>query len=160
MLAFYSYQAVLLCPDYLEPGYKARIDVGLNHMYRGSLCNHITSDTVYPYAGMVISKKEKNFPSLPFPLNNTIHCTFLESPIRHCVLRNAVNLSYYHILSLSLPPSLFIFSHAILQQLDAVKPDGALNEALRQVGLADVILVNKIDLVTKEQLFAIKERIR
>ena len=46
-----------------------------------------------------------------------------------------------------------------MQQLDAVKPDGALNEALRQVGLADVILINKIDLVTKEQLTAIKERI-
>ena len=41
-----------------------------------------------------------------------------------------------------------------------MKPDGALNEALRQVGLADVILVNKIDLVTKEQLSAIKQRIR
>lgn len=47
-----------------------------------------------------------------------------------------------------------------MQQLDAVKPDGALNEALRQVGLADVILVNKIDLVTKEQLSTIKQRIR
>ena len=46
------------------------------------------------------------------------------------------------------------------QQLDEVKPDGALNEALRQVGLADVILVNKIDLVSKEQLSAIKQRIR
>ena len=46
------------------------------------------------------------------------------------------------------------------QQLDEVKPDGALNEALRQVGLADVILVNKIDLVTKELLSDIKQRIR
>lgn len=52
------------------------------------------------------------------------------------------------------------FSHTRLQQLDAVKPDGALNEALRQVGLADVILLNKIDLVTKEQLSTIKQRVR
>ena len=41
-----------------------------------------------------------------------------------------------------------------------MKPDGALNEALRQVGLADVILINKTDLVTKEQLVEIRERIR
>lgn len=47
-----------------------------------------------------------------------------------------------------------------VQQLDEVKPDGSLNEALRQVGLADVILINKIDLVTKQQLAAIRQRIR
>lgn len=41
-----------------------------------------------------------------------------------------------------------------------MKPDGSLNEALRQVGLADVILVNKTDLVTKQQLAAIRQRIR
>ena len=60
----------------------------------------------------------------------------------------------------SVKPDAYIFPHTRLQQLDAVKPDGALNEALRQVGLADVILLNKIDLVTKEQLSTIKQRVR
>lgn len=113
-------------------------------------------------------------------MNNKLHSTFLESPTCgvHAVLRNAVNLAITTSLPLSLPPCVFfpmdawmeqldsvkpdvyIFPHTRLQQLDAVKPDGALNEALRQVGLADVILLNKIDLVTKEQLSTIKQRVR
>ena len=51
-------------------------------------------------------------------------------------------------------------NYMCMQQLDEVKPDGSLNEALRQVGIADVILINKIDLVTTEQLAAIRQRIR
>lgn len=51
-------------------------------------------------------------------------------------------------------------NYTYIQQLDEVKPDGSLNEALRQVGLADVILINKTDLVTTEQLAAIRQRIR
>ncbi|XP_064386775.1 zinc-regulated GTPase metalloprotein activator 1-like [Halichondria panicea] len=45
------------------------------------------------------------------------------------------------------------------QQLDEKKQDGSVNEAIRQVALADIILVNKTDLVTKQQLEAIKSRI-
>ena len=54
----------------------------------------------------------------------------------------------------------YTYKYNIIQQLDEVKPDGSLNEALKQVGLADVILINKIDLVSKEQLAAIRQRIR
>jgi len=40
--------------------------------------------------------------------------------------------------------------------LDEIKPDGAVNEALQQVAFADKILLNKIDLVTPEQLAKLK----
>lgn len=47
-----------------------------------------------------------------------------------------------------------------LQQLDEKKQDSVLNEALRQVALADILLLNKIDLVTEKQLDDVSKRIR
>mmetsp|Transcript_11987 Transcript_11987/g.14980 ORF Transcript_11987/g.14980 Transcript_11987/m.14980 type:complete len:347 (+) Transcript_11987:80-1120(+) len=43
--------------------------------------------------------------------------------------------------------------------LDEKKPDGSINEALQQVAFADKILLNKIDLVTKEEKEAVKARL-
>jgi len=43
-----------------------------------------------------------------------------------------------------------------LQQLTEEKPDGMLNEAVRQVAFADRIIVNKTDLVTEEQLVGLE----
>ncbi|XP_030049694.1 COBW domain-containing protein 1 [Microcaecilia unicolor] len=43
-----------------------------------------------------------------------------------------------------------------LQHLTEVKPDGLINEATRQVALADLILINKTDLVSPEELTAVK----
>jgi G3E family GTPase len=48
----------------------------------------------------------------------------------------------------------------VKQHLDDVKPDGAVNEAIQQVAFADRILLNKIDLVTPEELLAVEEQIR
>jgi G3E family GTPase len=45
------------------------------------------------------------------------------------------------------------------QHLDEVKPDGSANEALQQVAFADKILLNKIDLVTKEEKEALEARL-
>mmetsp|Transcript_33043 Transcript_33043/g.50556 ORF Transcript_33043/g.50556 Transcript_33043/m.50556 type:complete len:362 (-) Transcript_33043:102-1187(-) len=45
------------------------------------------------------------------------------------------------------------------QHLDEVKPEGAVNEALHQVAFCDRILLNKIDLVTKEEKEALKTRL-
>lgn len=44
--------------------------------------------------------------------------------------------------------------------LDEVKPDGSVNEAMQQIAFADRILLNKIDLVTKEELEEVEERIK
>lgn len=43
--------------------------------------------------------------------------------------------------------------------LDELKPDGAVNEAVQQVAFSDRILLNKVDLVTPEELAAIRETI-
>ena len=43
--------------------------------------------------------------------------------------------------------------------LDEKKPEGSVNEALQQVAFADKILLNKIDLVSKEEKEALKTRL-
>mmetsp|Transcript_21066 Transcript_21066/g.67881 ORF Transcript_21066/g.67881 Transcript_21066/m.67881 type:complete len:354 (+) Transcript_21066:122-1183(+) len=47
----------------------------------------------------------------------------------------------------------------VKQHLDEVKPDGAVNEAVQQVAFADRVLLNKVDLVTPEELDAIQTTI-
>jgi len=44
--------------------------------------------------------------------------------------------------------------------LDEKKPDGAVNEALQQVAFADKILLNKVDLVSKEDKEKLETRLR
>ena len=44
--------------------------------------------------------------------------------------------------------------------LDDVKPDGNINEAEHQIAFADRIILNKIDLVSKEELLDVEDRIR
>ena len=48
----------------------------------------------------------------------------------------------------------------IEQHLDEVKPEGVVNEAKAQVAFADRIMLNKIDLVTTEDLDRIENRLR
>uniref|UniRef100_A0A7S3JV87 CobW C-terminal domain-containing protein n=1 Tax=Aureoumbra lagunensis TaxID=44058 RepID=A0A7S3JV87_9STRA len=47
----------------------------------------------------------------------------------------------------------------IKQHLDEVKPDGAVNEAVQQVAFSDRIILNKTDLVSQEELDAIKAQV-
>ncbi|OCF43505.1 cytoplasmic protein [Kwoniella heveanensis CBS 569] len=51
-------------------------------------------------------------------------------------------------------------SRNILKQLSEVRPEGEINEAQKQVACADVILLNKLDLVTTEQLRDVEHRVR
>ncbi|ESP03301.1 hypothetical protein LOTGIDRAFT_224478 [Lottia gigantea] len=46
------------------------------------------------------------------------------------------------------------------KNLDEVKPDGSLIEAARQIGLADVIIINKIDLISQDELQTLKTNLR
>ena len=48
----------------------------------------------------------------------------------------------------------------IERHLDAVKPEGVVNEAVAQVAFADRLLLNKTDLVTEEDLVRIEARLR
>ncbi|XP_035698943.1 COBW domain-containing protein 1-like [Branchiostoma floridae] len=47
-----------------------------------------------------------------------------------------------------------------LQHLHEQKADGKVNEAVRQVAMADVILVNKVDLVSAQELSRVEKEIR
>jgi G3E family GTPase len=47
-----------------------------------------------------------------------------------------------------------------LAHMEEVKANGAENESVEQVAFADVILINKVDLVTQEQLKGLKDKIR
>ncbi|WVF68700.1 hypothetical protein IAT40_003472 [Kwoniella sp. CBS 6097] len=51
-------------------------------------------------------------------------------------------------------------SRNILKQLSEERPEGEINEAQKQVACADVILLNKLDLVSSEQLRKVETRIR
>ena len=44
--------------------------------------------------------------------------------------------------------------------LDDVKPDGNINEAEHQIAFSDRIILNKTDLVSKEELEDVEDRIR
>ncbi|XP_011406796.1 PREDICTED: COBW domain-containing protein 1-like [Amphimedon queenslandica] len=48
----------------------------------------------------------------------------------------------------------------IHKQLDEVKGDGSINEAIRQIGLADVIIINKCDLINDDEISTVIQRIR
>ncbi|PNW73404.1 hypothetical protein CHLRE_14g630871v5 [Chlamydomonas reinhardtii] len=48
----------------------------------------------------------------------------------------------------------------LLQHLDEHKPEGVENEAVEQVAFADVVLLNKVDLVSAEQQAEVTRRIR
>ncbi|XP_062369043.1 zinc-regulated GTPase metalloprotein activator 1A-like isoform X11 [Cinclus cinclus] len=47
-----------------------------------------------------------------------------------------------------------------LQHLTEEKPDGLINEASRQVALADLIIINKTDLVSEEELNKVRTSVR
>ena len=44
--------------------------------------------------------------------------------------------------------------------LDDIKPDGNINEAEHQIAFSDRIILNKLDLVTEEEVEEITERIQ
>ena len=46
------------------------------------------------------------------------------------------------------------------QHLEDTKPEGAINEALQQIAFSDLILLNKIDLVNKEDKARVLRAIR
>ncbi|XP_035235843.1 COBW domain containing [Anguilla anguilla] len=47
-----------------------------------------------------------------------------------------------------------------MQQLSEQKPEGLVNEAARQIALADLTIINKTDLVSEEELGALRETVR
>ena len=54
----------------------------------------------------------------------------------------------------------FVDCQNTLQHLDESKPEGVENEAVEQVAFADVLVLNKTDLVSADTLSALKDRLR
>lgn len=77
------------------------------------------------------------------------------APIVYTIQTNPKISEHYHIDSIV---TLADCKH-ITQHLDEIKPDGAVNEALQQVAFADKILLNKIDLVSKDDKEKLKTRL-
>ena len=48
----------------------------------------------------------------------------------------------------------------VLQHLHEKKENGEVNESARQVALADVLIINKLDLVTSDELKELESQIR
>ncbi|XP_072877639.1 putative COBW domain-containing protein 7 isoform X6 [Chlorocebus sabaeus] len=78
-----------------------------------------------------------------------------------------VQTRFYHVdqpghelLTSSDPPASASQSAGITGHLTEEKPDGLINEATRQVALADIILINKTDLVPEEDVKKLRMTIR
>jgi len=54
----------------------------------------------------------------------------------------------------------FVDSKHVHQHLDEKKPDGVENESIEQVAFADVLVLNKMDLVTEEEVESLKKRLK
>jgi G3E family GTPase len=54
----------------------------------------------------------------------------------------------------------FIDAKHATAHLDEVKPDGVENEAVEQVAFADVLVINKVDLITPSEIDCLKEKLR
>ena len=51
-------------------------------------------------------------------------------------------------------------AYHVLEQLNAVRSEGAINEPIKQIGFADRIIINKAELVDKATLANIKKRFK
>jgi G3E family GTPase len=119
-------------------------------MDNGCVCCSVRGDLVRTF-GMLVSRR-KNFDAI------IIETTGLAdpAPILFTFNTNALLQDNYRIDSIV---CLVDTKHVELH-LDEVKPDGDVNEAEHQIAFSDRIILNKLDLVTPEELSDIKDRIR
>jgi len=118
-------------------------------MDNGCVCCTIRGDLVRTF-GMLIHKR-KTFDAIILETTGLAD----PSPIVFTFNSNAILQDNFRIDSVvCLVDAKHVDSH-----LDEVRPDGDINEAERQIAFADKIVLNKLDLVTKEQLTDVKERI-
>ena len=116
----------------------------------GCVCCSVRGDLVRTFA-MLVSRR-KDFDAI------IIETTGLAdpSPIIFTFNSNALIQDNYRIDSVVC----LIDAKHIGIHLDEVKPEGNINEAEQQIAFADRILLNKVDLVTAEELEEVEDRIR
>ena len=119
-------------------------------MDNGCVCCSIRGDLVRTF-GMLVSRR-KEFQSIIIETTGMAD----PGPVAFTFSSNALIADNFRIDSVVC----LVDAKHIDIHLDDVKPDGDINEAEHQVAFADRILLNKTDLVTKDELAAVKDRIK
>lgn len=119
-------------------------------MDNGCICCSVRGDLVRTF-GMLVSRRKK-FDAI------IIETTGLAdpAPIVFTFNSNAIMQDNYRIDSVVC----LVDAKHVNIHLDEVKPDGNINEAEHQIAFADRIILNKLDLVTKEELRDVEDRIK
>lgn len=134
--------------DLVEENLAAREDIIT--MDNGCVCCSIRGDLVRTF-GMLVSRR-KTFDAVILETTGLAD----PSPIIFTFNSNALLQDNYRLDSVVC----LVDSKHIDIHLDEKKPDGNINEAENQVAFSDRIVLNKIDLVSEEELEDLEERIR
>ena len=134
--------------DLVEENLAAKEDIIT--MDNGCVCCSVRGDLVRTFGMLVARRKEFNA--------IIIETTGLAdpSPIVFTFNSNAIIQDNYRIDSVVC----LVDAKHINIHLDDVKPDGNINEAEHQIAFADRILLNKLDLVSKDELEDVVDRIK
>ncbi len=118
-------------------------------MNNGCICCTVRGDLIRILGALV--KRRERFDRIliettgladPAPVAQTF---FVDDDMReHCRLDAIITL---------------VDAHHALAHLDEIKPEGVENEAVEQVAFADRIVLNKIDLVTEEEIAQVQDRV-
>jgi G3E family GTPase len=119
-------------------------------MDNGCVCCTVRGDLVRTFGELVARRKQ--FDAI------IIETTGLAdpAPILYTFNSNSILQDNYHIDSIVC----LVDAKHVNHHLDEIKPDGSLNEAEHQVAFSDRIILNKMDLVSAEELADVEERIR
>lgn len=134
--------------DLVEENLAAREDIIT--MDNGCVCCSIRGDLVRTF-GMLVSRR-KNFDAIILETTGLAD----PSPIIFTFNSNALVQDNFRIDSVVC----LVDSKHVGIHLDEKKPDGNINEAENQIAFADRIVLNKLDLVSAEELEEVEERIR
>jgi len=119
-------------------------------MDNGCVCCSIRGDLVRTF-GMLVARR-KDFHAIILETTGVAD----PSPIIFTFNTNALLQDHYRIDSVVC----LVDSKHIGLHLDEKKPDGNINEAENQIAFADRIVLNKVDLVSKEELEEVEDRLR
>jgi G3E family GTPase len=119
-------------------------------MDNGCVCCTVRGDLVRTFGELAV--RRKNFQAI------IIETTGLAdpAPILYTFNSNSILQENYKLDSIVC----LVDSKHVHHHLDEVKPDGSLNEAEHQIAFSDRILLNKLDLVSAEELVEVEDRIR
>ncbi|RYH20209.1 GTP-binding protein [archaeon] len=134
--------------DLVEENLAAREDIIT--MDNGCVCCSIRGDLVRTFS--VLASRRKDFDCILIETTGVAD----PSPIVFTFNSNALIQDNYRIDSIV---CLVDVKHIGIH-LDEIKPDGSINEAERQVAFADRIVLNKLDLVSADELDDVEERLR